>query len=73
MQRKPWLCTAHCWHPLAALADLDIEAVCISSSDDHILYQFSLHAAGRLLLDGRAAVVVNADSIVPVPHTGDTP
>ena len=54
-------------------ADLDIEAVCISSSIDHILYQFSLHAAGRLLLDGRAAVVVNADSIVPAPHSGDTP
>lgn len=54
-------------------ADLDIEAVCISSSDDHILYQFSLHAAGRLLIDGRAAVVVNADSIATVLHSGDTP
>lgn len=54
-------------------ADLDIEAACLSSSDDHILYQFSLHAAGRLLLDGRAAVVVNADRIAPVGHSGDTP
>ena len=54
-------------------ADLDIEAVCISSSGDHILYQFSLHAAGRLLIDGRAAVVVNADSIAPAaPQSGNT-
>lgn len=55
-------------------ADLDIEAVCISSSGDHILYQFSLHAAGRLLIDGRAAVVVNAESIAQAPpQSGDTP
>lgn len=54
-------------------ADLDIEALSISSSGDHILYQFSLHAAGRLLIDGRAAVVVNADSIAPAaPQSGDT-
>lgn len=54
-------------------ADLDIEAVCISSDDGHILYQFSLHAAGRLLLDGRAAVVLNAGNIAPALHSGDTP
>lgn len=44
-------------------ADLDIEAVCIHSSGDNILYQFTLHAAGRLLLDGRAAVMLDADTI----------
>lgn len=54
-------------------ADLDIDALCLSSSGDNILYQFSLHAGGRLLLDGRAAVVVNADSITPALPTGDTP
>ena len=54
-------------------ADLDIEAVCINSSGDHILYQFSIHTGGRLLLDGRAAVVVNADSITPAISSGDTP
>jgi predicted hotdog family 3-hydroxylacyl-ACP dehydratase len=54
-------------------ADLDIEAVCISSSGEHILYHFSLHAAGRLLIDGRAAVVVNADSMMPALPSGDTP
>lgn len=45
--------------------DLDIEAVCLSRSNENVLYQFSLHAAGRLLLDGRAAVVMNADSPTP--------
>jgi hypothetical protein len=44
-------------------ADLDIEAACIHSSGDNILYQFTLHAAGRLLLDGRAAVMLDADTI----------
>lgn len=54
-------------------ADLDIEAVCLSSNQGHILYQFSLHAAGRLLLDGRAAVVVNADGMLPLAPSGETP
>jgi len=42
-------------------ADLDIEATCITRSENNILYQFSVSAAGQVLLDGRAAVVVNAD------------
>ena len=42
-------------------ADLHIEASCITRSDNNILYQFSVSAAGGLLLDGRATVVVNAD------------
>ena len=42
-------------------ADLHIEASCITRSDNNILYQFSVSAAGSLLLDGRATVVVNAD------------
>lgn len=41
--------------------DLDIEAVCIHGSGGNILYQFAVHAAGQLLLEGRAAVVLNAD------------
>lgn len=44
-------------------ADLDIEAICIHSSGDNILYQFSVHTAGCLVLDGRAAVMLNADTI----------
>jgi predicted hotdog family 3-hydroxylacyl-ACP dehydratase len=43
-------------------ADLDIAATCIHSSDDNILYQFTVHAAGQLLLDGRAAVMLSADN-----------
>jgi predicted hotdog family 3-hydroxylacyl-ACP dehydratase len=42
-------------------ADLLIEASCIMRSESNILYQFSISAAGRLLLEGRAAVVLNAD------------
>ncbi|MDA8329493.1 MAG: 3-hydroxylacyl-ACP dehydratase [Betaproteobacteria bacterium] len=41
-------------------ADLDIVAICIHSSEDNILYQFTVHAAGQLLLDGRTAVILNA-------------
>ena len=52
-------------------ADLDIEANCISNSGDHILYQFNIHADGRLLIDGRAAVVLNADSIIAAPNLGE--
>ena len=44
-------------------ADLLVEATCITRSENTILYQFSVSAAGRLLLDGRAAVVLNADAL----------
>ena len=46
-------------------ADLLVEAVCITRSEDNILYQFSVSAAGRLLLDGRAAVVLSAGALTP--------
>ena len=52
-------------------ADLLVEATCITRSEDNILYQFSVSAAGRLLLDGRAAVVINADA--RTPNSGETP
>lgn len=45
--------------------DLQVQAHCITHSDNHILYQFSVSAAGRLLLDGRAAVVLDADAHAP--------
>lgn len=51
-------------------ADLRVEATCITRSENNILYQFSVSAAGRLLLDGRAAVVVDADALTP---TGEAP
>lgn len=46
-------------------ADLMVEAVCITRNENNILYQFNVRAAGQLLLDGRAAVVVNADALAP--------
>jgi predicted hotdog family 3-hydroxylacyl-ACP dehydratase len=44
-------------------ADLRVEATCITRSENNVLYQFSVSAAGRLLLDGRAAVVLDAGTI----------
>jgi predicted hotdog family 3-hydroxylacyl-ACP dehydratase len=52
-------------------ADLLVEASCITRSEGNILYQFSVSAAGRLLLDGRAAVVLNAGALAST--SGDTP
>ena len=46
-------------------ADLLVEATCITRSENTILYQFSVSAAGRLLLDGRAAVVLSAGALTP--------
>lgn len=43
--------------------DLLITASCIMSSEHNILYQFSVSADDRLLLEGRAAVVLNADAL----------
>ncbi len=42
---------------------LEIRAERLSGDANHILYQFSLHHAGRLLLDGRAAVVLDAEAL----------
>ena len=52
-------------------ADLLVEAACITRSENTILYQFSVSAAGRMLLDGRAAVVLNAGAVMP--PSGDAP
>lgn len=52
-------------------ADLLVEANCITRSENNILYQFSVSAAGHLLLEGRAAVVLNADTLTPT--TGEKP
>jgi predicted hotdog family 3-hydroxylacyl-ACP dehydratase len=41
-------------------AELEVEAICISRNENNILYEFSISAAGHLLLEGRAAIVVNA-------------
>ena len=52
-------------------ADLQVEATCITRSENNILYQFSVSAGGRLLLDGRAAVVLDADTLTP--PSGEAP
>jgi predicted hotdog family 3-hydroxylacyl-ACP dehydratase len=52
-------------------ADLLVEASCITRSEDNLLYRFSVSAAGRLLLDGRAAVVLNVDALTPA--AGEAP
>jgi len=52
-------------------ADLLVEATCITCSENNILYQFSISAAGRQLLDGRAAVVLDANALTPI--SGESP
>ena len=52
-------------------ADLLVEATCVTRGENNILYQFRVSAAGRLLLDGRAAIVLNADAVTPA--AGDAP
>ncbi|MBC7696739.1 MAG: 3-hydroxylacyl-ACP dehydratase [Bacteroidia bacterium] len=44
-------------------ADLLINASCIMANESNMLYQFSIHADDKLLLEGRAAVVLNADAL----------
>lgn len=41
-------------------ADLIVETSCITRSDNNVLYQFTVSAADQLLLEGRAAVVLDA-------------
>lgn len=50
-------------------ADLQVDAVCLTRSENNILYQFNVNAAGVALLEGRATVVVNADLLI----SGNTP
>ena len=43
--------------------ELSVQAERLSGDDNHILYQFSLSHAGRCLLEGRAAVVLDATAL----------
>lgn len=47
--------------------ELMVAATCITRDENNVLYQFSVSAAGRLLLEGRAAVVINAEALTPSP------
>ncbi len=42
---------------------LDVRAERLSGDAHNVLYGFSVHHAGRCLLEGRAAVVLDADSL----------
>jgi predicted hotdog family 3-hydroxylacyl-ACP dehydratase len=43
--------------------DLLIEAMCITRGDNNILYRFTVDAGSRRLLEGRAAVVLDAQAL----------
>lgn len=43
-------------------AALEIDATCLARTDNDVLYQFKVSAAGQLLLEGRAAVVLNVEA-----------
>jgi len=47
--------------------ELDVQAERLSGDTNNILYQFSLSHAGNCLLEGRAAVVLNAAAIERQP------
>jgi predicted hotdog family 3-hydroxylacyl-ACP dehydratase len=47
--------------------ELLVQAERLSGDSNHILYQFSLSHAGRCLLDGRAAVVLDAAALKDKP------
>ena len=44
-------------------ADIDITATCAMRDGENVLYEFNVAAAGRTLLEGRAAVVLNAEAL----------
>jgi predicted hotdog family 3-hydroxylacyl-ACP dehydratase len=43
--------------------DLDIEAERLSGDDNNILYRFEVRGGDRVLLSGRAAVILNAEAL----------
>lgn len=43
--------------------DLWVNAICIMANENNMLYEFSVSANEHVLLEGRAAVVLNADSL----------
>lgn len=44
--------------------DLSVAATCIMANESNMLYEFSVSTNDRILLEGRAAVVLNADSLL---------
>ena len=52
-------------------ADLLVHAACVTRGGNNLLYQFRVSAAGRPLVEGRAAIVLNSGALVPT--VGRTP
>jgi predicted hotdog family 3-hydroxylacyl-ACP dehydratase len=52
-------------------ADLEVGATCIVRSGNAIFYRFNVTAAGILLLNGRATIMIDTDTIRPI--TGAAP
>jgi predicted hotdog family 3-hydroxylacyl-ACP dehydratase len=48
--------------------ELEVRAERLSGDDRNILYQFSVSHQGCCLLEGRAAVVIDASAIAPSPQ-----
>jgi predicted hotdog family 3-hydroxylacyl-ACP dehydratase len=44
-------------------AEMEIKAHCLMASESNMLYEFTLEAAGTMLLQGRAAVMLNAEKL----------
>ena len=44
-------------------AELDVTATCLMRDDNQLLYEFTVAADGQLLVQGRAAVVINAAAL----------
>ena len=44
-------------------ADLQVSATCIMASETNMLYEFSISAGDQCLLQGRAAVMLDADAL----------
>ncbi|WP_020167558.1 MULTISPECIES: hypothetical protein [Methylotenera] len=49
--------------------DLILTAVCVMASESNMLYQFTVSANNKVLLEGRATVVLNADSLAGITGT----
>lgn len=45
------------------VADLQVQAERLSGDSNTLLYKFTIHAADRLLLEGRMAVIIDAHAI----------
>ena len=49
--------------------DLTLTAVCMMASESNMLYQFTVSAHNKILLEGRATVVLNAESLINITST----